>query len=198
MEQPSPERWLPVVGREIAYEVSDLGRVRSRDRVVLYRTGSSRHLRSKMMRLSVDGNGYRYVDLYWLAQRLRKYVHTAVLEAFVGPAPEGTECCHGDGDPANNELGNLRWGTKSENRFDSVRHGTHYESQKSTCPRGHLLSPPNLAASFARRGHRRCLACERATSNRKNALRFNRVPGDLAVLADGYYLEIMSSVVSVG
>ena len=198
MEQPSPERWLPVVGREIAYEVSDLGRMRSRDRMVPYRTGSPRHLRSKMKRLSVDANGYRYVDLYWMDQRLRKYVHTAVLEAFVGPAPGGTECCHGDGNPANNALANLRWGTKSENRFDSVRHGTHYESQKLECPRGHLLSPPNLAAALARKGLRRCLACERAKSNRKNAIRFNRVPGDMTVLAHRYYLEIMSSVVSAG
>jgi len=41
-----------------------------------------------------------------------------VLEAFVGPAPEGHEGLHGDGDPANNRLDNLRWGTRSENNID--------------------------------------------------------------------------------
>ena len=48
-----------------------------------------------------------------------------VLLALVGPPPPGTECCHGDGDPTNNRIGNLRWDTSSANRLDSVRHGTH-------------------------------------------------------------------------
>lgn len=44
-----------------------------------------------------------------------------VLLAFVGPPPPGTECCHGDGDPTNNRIGNLRWDTSSANRLDLVR-----------------------------------------------------------------------------
>jgi hypothetical protein len=44
---------------------------------------------------------------------------------FVGPAPSGHECCHRDGDPSNNDLANLYWGTPSQNRSDAVRHGTH-------------------------------------------------------------------------
>lgn len=51
-------------------------------------------------------------------------VHRLVLEAFVGPCPEGLECCHEDGDPMNNTVGNLRWGTRESNYADSVRHGT--------------------------------------------------------------------------
>jgi hypothetical protein len=34
------------------------------------------------------------------------------------------ECLHGDGDRANNRLGNLRWGTPDENVADRVRHGS--------------------------------------------------------------------------
>lgn len=34
------------------------------------------------------------------------------------------ECRHLDGNPANNRLSNLKWGTKVENESDKRRHGT--------------------------------------------------------------------------
>src|SRR4051812_31439367 len=36
-------------------------------------------------------------------------VHRLIMEAFVGPRPDGLQCCHGDGNPANNAISNLRW-----------------------------------------------------------------------------------------
>jgi hypothetical protein len=50
-------------------------------------------------------------------------VHVLVLEAFVGPRPPGMVCCHGDGDPTNNALSNLRWDTPQANHADRVKHG---------------------------------------------------------------------------
>lgn len=55
-----------------------------------------------------------------------RYIHRLVLETFVGPCPPGMECCHNNGDPADNRLENLRWGTRKDNILDSVRHGTHF------------------------------------------------------------------------
>ncbi len=52
-------------------------------------------------------------------------VHRLMLEAFVGPCPPGMQCRHIDGNPANNRIENLAWGTRSENVMDAVRHGTH-------------------------------------------------------------------------
>jgi len=57
--------------------------------------------------------------------RDHRYVHQLVLETFVGLRPEGMECRHLDGDPTNNHLENLKWGTRSENQKDAVKHGTH-------------------------------------------------------------------------
>lgn len=50
-------------------------------------------------------------------------VHDLILETFVGPKPIGMEGRHWDGDKANNSLGNLCWGTRSQNEADKVRHG---------------------------------------------------------------------------
>ncbi len=58
-------------------------------------------------------------------------VHILVLETFVCPRPPGMEARHLDGDPANNALSNLQWGTRQENLDDMNRHGTmRHGSQK--------------------------------------------------------------------
>ena len=60
---------------------------------------------------------------YEMGRHNQRYGHRLVLEAFVGRCPEGMECCHEDGDPANNRLDNLRWGTPKSNGEDRVRLG---------------------------------------------------------------------------
>ncbi len=54
-----------------------------------------------------------------------RQVHRLVLETYVGSCPEGMVCRHLNGDPADNRLKNICWGTPSENVHDAIRHGTH-------------------------------------------------------------------------
>ena len=73
-------------------------------------------------------DGYLYVKINGKTYS----VHRLVLEAFVGPCPDGFECDHSDRDRHNNALTNLCWCTPSQNsrnrrssgRVDS-RGGTH-------------------------------------------------------------------------
>lgn len=58
-------------------------------------------------------------------------VHKFVLLAFVGPCLDGMQCCHQDGDPANNVIGNIRWDTPKANKSDSIRHGTPARGEKT-------------------------------------------------------------------
>lgn len=51
-------------------------------------------------------------------------VHRLVLEAFVGMAEPGVVARHLNGDPFDNRVENLAWGTKAENQHDRVAHGT--------------------------------------------------------------------------
>jgi hypothetical protein len=78
-------------------------------------------------------------------------VHTLVLKAFVGPCPEGHECCHHDDDPTNNNLTNLRWGTRSDNLHDAARNGKKPIGEKSWNAK---LSNADVAAIKARVGNR--------------------------------------------
>ncbi len=115
----STEKWLPVVGYEGLYEVSDRGRVRSLDRIdPLGRPRSGRVL-------IPTGLKHVHVTLSVAGKKTQQAVHRLVLEAFAGPCPEWHEALHGDDDPKNNHLSNLRWGTRAENRADAVRNGRH-------------------------------------------------------------------------
>ncbi|MCC6419530.1 MAG: HNH endonuclease [Gemmataceae bacterium] len=53
-----------------------------------------------------------------------RYVHRLVLEAFIGPCPDGMESRHMNGNPHDNRLENLCWGTRQQNIEDKCRHGT--------------------------------------------------------------------------
>lgn len=60
--------------------------------------------------------------------RVRFLIHHLVLFAFVGPCPSGMECRHfPDPDPSNNRLGNIQWGTRSQNQRDRDFHGTRLQ-----------------------------------------------------------------------
>lgn len=145
----TPESWRPVVGLEDRYLISNRGRVKSLvSRLIL----SDKNL---------AGRGYVRYTLGNGAGRVRYvYAHTLVLEAFVGPCPPGLECRHKDGNELNNFLGNLSWGTRSENTRDQLIHGTHSFANKSRCPLDHEYIEANLVKGDL--PNRRCLACKRA------------------------------------
>jgi len=48
-------------------------------------------------------------------------VHILVLEAFVGPRPDGLVGCHKDDNTTNNAVENLYWGSESQNTHDRCR-----------------------------------------------------------------------------
>lgn len=101
--------------------------------------------------------------LYLWMDGTRKPVHHLVLEAFVGPRPEGTEALHANDVGDDNRLVNLRWGTHSENVLDSVRNGTHNQVAKTQCVNGHEFTPENTQQGKSKgRTYRRCRACHNA------------------------------------
>lgn len=116
------EVWKDIPGYEGRYQVSNMGRVKSMKRKVrgrchftgeeFFRTVEERILRPgkycKSGHLSVVlGHG-----------ESGKPVHQLVMMAFVGSPPEGQEVLHINGNPQDNRLENLRYGTRTENIID--------------------------------------------------------------------------------
>lgn len=150
------ERWLPVVGFEGFYEVSDHGSVRSVTRIVKFSRGATRVAPSRVLSAATDSVGYQRVSLRRDGHGQTKKVHRLVLEAFTGGCPDGHMACHNNGDPGDNRLVNLRWDSATENMFDRVRHGRDHNVVKTHCPHGHPYSGYNL---IERNGKRHCRTC---------------------------------------
>lgn len=188
-----PERWREIPGYEGYYEVSDRGRVRSLARVVIRSDGQRQRVPGKIKKLTLDPAGYFRTMLIVRGSERRvrcRLVHGLVLAAFVGPRPPGFEVLHWDGNPANNCLANLRWGSHRENIADLMRHGRHGGLAKTHCPRAHLLQAPNLVPSHLKRGRRACWACVLAIGRQRHERAHGR-DLDLQVESDRRYIEIM-------
>ncbi len=129
----SPESWKAVIGYEGLYEVSSFGRVRSLPRTVTRHDGYTQSYHGRVLRQRPDLVGYPVVSLSRGGQRKGLHVHVLAMRAFVGDPPDGMECCHWDGDKANNRIENLRYGTRSDNMRDRKRHGTDNAGSRHGC-----------------------------------------------------------------
>jgi hypothetical protein len=136
------ETWL--LASDDQYEVSNHGRIRS------LRSG-------QVLKPWPVTKGYLAVEFWRDNKKSRVFIHRQVAQIFLGPA-EGQEVRHLNGNPQDNRLENLAYGTRQQNALDMVRHGTQWQQKKTHCPRGHLLAEPNLG----REKHRTCLSCRQA------------------------------------
>lgn len=102
------ERWVDIPGYEDLYQVSDRGKVRS-----LTRLGKKGAVPRRTT------GGYLLVSLRNMDRVETCRVHRLVLEAFVGPSPEGKNyACHRNDIPDDNRLENLYWGSPKDNAND--------------------------------------------------------------------------------
>ncbi len=129
------EFWLPAADHETRYEISTFGRVRN--------LSTGRILKA---------SGKRYPAVTLSGHRVR--VHVVMAETFLGPRPPGWVVRHGDDDGQNCWVGNLSWGSASENLRDAHRHGV----RRRRCPSGrHRLTGANVYIRSD--GVRICLDC---------------------------------------
>ena len=92
--------------------------------------------------------GYLTVNLSKDGRKAAHRIHRLVLEAFVGPCPEGMVACHNDGDPGNNNWANLRWDSPKANSADALKHGTRATGSRcrSKLTEGQVLQIRRLRA----------------------------------------------------
>lgn len=171
------------------YEVSNLGRVRSLDRVVVKGNGVEQPWRGQLLApFRVGRGGYQAVHL----GRVTRTVHQLVAEAFVEPRPVGLEVRHRNGNVDDNRPSNITWGTHAENMVDRVEHGRHNLGRRTHCPRQHPLEPPNLVPSSLKRGQRTCLACVRARTFIRDRRRAGGPHGTLQEESDRYFTGLVA------
>lgn len=112
--------WKPVP--EFAnYLVSSDGRVLSVQKGYGWLLSPIRHKRT----------GHLYVFLYQDGHMYKRYIHDLVLSAWHREPVSGEECRHLNGNPEDNHLENLAWGSRQDNANDRVKHGRSLRGEKS-------------------------------------------------------------------
>ena len=119
------ETWRAIAGTD-DYEVSNLGRVRSLDRIVKggrWSPEDVQHLRGRILKTQTHAN-YKTVALSHGGQYKNHYVHILVAEAFVskpaGVPIDNLEVNHVEG--FDNAALNLEWRTHRGNQQHGAKH----------------------------------------------------------------------------
>lgn len=115
------EIWKDIAGYEGLYQVSNFGRVKSIDRVVLQKDAhggyAKFHYKSKILELPINSEGYNQLKLDGKIIR----VHRAVAQAFIPNPANKPFINHKDGNKLNNRVENLEWCTNQENQIHASK-----------------------------------------------------------------------------
>ncbi len=120
------ERWKKIPGFDQNYEVSNMGRVKTLEHTIIRNNGRPQHIRERILKQSLDECGYPQVRLKGKTAK----VHRLIGIAFMGERKEGDVIRHLDGNPQNNNIRNLKYGTPSENLEDCYRYNGYLKKDQ--------------------------------------------------------------------
>ena len=110
-----------IKGYESIYEVNELGKVRSVNRIVEIKDGSIRKYDGKELKLQMDKGGYAMVRLSKNGVYKMMKVHRLVADAFL-PNPDNLpQIHHKNHETTDNRVENLKWVTSAEQIDDHWR-----------------------------------------------------------------------------
>lgn len=118
------EVWKDIEGYEGRYQVSNLGNIKTLDRIVQESNGRRVHRKEKLLVKHIMYKGYERVKLYKTKDEKNTiFVHKLVASSFVLNPNNYTEINHIDGNKINNADSNLEWCSRSHNVRETYRLG---------------------------------------------------------------------------
>jgi hypothetical protein len=109
------------------YEVSNLGRVRSKSRWVQAGKGGKRWVEGKILCLGYNMNGYNLLQVSHWDNKLKKdkkksySLHRVVAETYIPNPNNLSDVNHKNGNKKDNRVENLEW----MSREDNIQHARH-------------------------------------------------------------------------
>lgn len=123
------ENWKNINGFIDVYQVSDLGNVRSVDRIII-RNGRVHKLKGRILKYHIDIHGYKSVVLSKLNKLKTFRVHRLVAKEFLNHTCSRTlHIDHVNENKTDNRVKNLQILTASENTIKGIKHRKTSSSQ---------------------------------------------------------------------
>jgi hypothetical protein len=129
------EIWKDIKGYEGKYQISSLGRVKSFYKCIRTEKGHLKRIKTTegiVVKGRPHGNGYLTVYLYNERGKKTHYIHRLVAEAFLENSSNKEQVNHKDFNKQNNQVDNLEWVTRSQNRLHwkkSLKYEEDYENK---------------------------------------------------------------------
>lgn len=110
------EIWKNIEGYEELYQISNLGRIKSVDRIVKHNKGKGiRRIKGRIIKSWPDKLNYQHIILCKDGKTKKYLIHRLVAQTFI-PNPENKPYIdHINCNPSDNRVENLRWATQKEN-----------------------------------------------------------------------------------
>ena len=117
------EVWKDIEEFKGLYQVSNLGQIRSIDRITEYKTGAKRLTKGVVLSIGKNKLGYSQVGLSKNDKCYSRRVHRLVAQAFIPNPNRYKEINHIDGNKQNNNVDNLEWCNRKQNIRHAINNG---------------------------------------------------------------------------
>ena len=109
------EIWKDIQGYEGLYQISNLGRIKSLERMIITSNNITKKISEKILKPCLRKNGYYSIVLQKNNKSKYYTIHRLVAKEFIPNPNNLPQVNHKDGNKLNNNINNLEWCTNSDN-----------------------------------------------------------------------------------